>query len=151
MDGVDVLERETPQQTEIDPRKFRDPDTTVDGANRASVALTQLETLWFNTGTLCNITCVHCYIESSPRNDRLAYLTADDVVPFLNEIESLKLGTREIGLTGGEPFMNPSILAILEAVLERGFDLLVLTNAMQPLMREKNKSGLLKKQRTSGL
>ena len=29
----------------------------------AHVALKQLDTLWFNTGTLCNITCRNCYIE----------------------------------------------------------------------------------------
>src|ERR1700745_868303 len=62
-----------------DPRKFRDPERTATGARRASVALRRLQTLWFNTGTLCNITCQNCYIESSPRNDLLLYLTRDEV------------------------------------------------------------------------
>jgi uncharacterized Fe-S cluster-containing radical SAM superfamily protein len=116
------------------PRKFDDPRTTLDGKTRATVALTQLETLWFNTGTLCNITCVNCYIESSPRNDRLAYLALADVTRYLDEIAELNLATRTIGLTGGEPFMNPDIDAILTTCLERGFDVLVLTNAMRPMM-----------------
>ncbi len=60
--------------------KFRHPDLTATGERRASVAFEALRTLWFNTGTLCNITCAHCYIESSPRNDRLAYLRLDEVV-----------------------------------------------------------------------
>ena len=47
-------------------RKFRDPDITARGERRASVALGALDTLWFNTGTLCNVTCRNCYIESSP-------------------------------------------------------------------------------------
>ena len=59
----------------LNPAKFRDPVTTAAGDRRAWVALRALETLWFNTGTLCNLTCGNCYIESSPRNDRLAYLT----------------------------------------------------------------------------
>ncbi len=42
--------------TAIDKRKFRDPDITADGKRRASVAFTGLETLWFNTGTLCTLT-----------------------------------------------------------------------------------------------
>ena len=46
------------------PAKFKDPDITAKGERRASVALTRLETLWFNTGTLCNIACVNCYIEA---------------------------------------------------------------------------------------
>ncbi len=48
-------------------------------ASAAPRWLRGLETLWFNTGTLCNVTCRNCYIESSPRNDRLAYLTRDEV------------------------------------------------------------------------
>ncbi len=55
--------------------KFADPRLTARGATRATVALTDPQTLWFNTGTLCNITCANCYIESSPSNDRLVYIT----------------------------------------------------------------------------
>lgn len=91
--------------------------------------------LWFNTGTLCNITCATCYIESSPRNDRLAYLTADEVRGYLDEIEALGLGTNEIGFTGGEPFMNREIVPMLDATLASGRACLVLTNAMRPMRR----------------
>ena len=68
----------------LDPAKFRDPLTTAKGETRATVALRALETLWFNTGTLCNLTCRNCYIESSPRNDRLSYLTREDVRAYLD-------------------------------------------------------------------
>lgn len=119
----------------LSPDKFRDPTWTAQGDRRATVALEQLDTLWFNTGTLCNLTCAHCYIESSPRNDRLAWITAEEVHAYLDEIATLQLGTREIGLTGGEPFMNPEIEGILEAILARGFRALVLTNAMRPMRR----------------
>ncbi len=130
------MNAELPLSSRIaDPTTFQNPDRTVTGEPRASVGLTRLETLWFNTGTLCNITCVNCYIESSPTNDRLAYLTLDDVRPYLDEIKTQKLATREIGFTGGEPFLNPSFPDILELTLERGFNVLVLTNAMQPMQR----------------
>src|SRR5262249_5879286 len=89
----------------------------------------------FNTGTLCNLTCRNCYIESSPRNDRLAYLSAAEVREYLDEIERDGLGTEEIGFTGGEPFMNPEFPAMLEESLGRGFQVLVLTNAMRPMMK----------------
>ncbi len=115
--------------------KFRDPFVTAKGEARAAVALRALETLWFNTGTLCNLTCRNCYIESSPRNDRLAYLTLADVTTYLDEIAANRLPTKLIGFTGGEPFMNPAIVAMLDAVLARGFDALVLTNAMLPLRK----------------
>jgi uncharacterized Fe-S cluster-containing radical SAM superfamily protein len=119
----------------LDPRKFRDPERTADGAARASVALDRLRTLWFNTGTLCNLTCASCYIESSPRNDRLVYIGLADVRPYLDEIRRDSWPTEEIGLTGGEPFMNPEIVPIVEEALARGFRTLVLTNAMRPMMR----------------
>ncbi|MEM7423754.1 MAG: radical SAM protein [Pseudomonadota bacterium] len=115
--------------------KFSDPELTIDGKPRATVALNSLETLWFNTGTLCNIQCANCYILSSPKNDDLVYLTLEDVVGYLDEISDLGLATREIGFTGGEPFMNPNMCAMAGAALERGLDVLILTNAMRPMMR----------------
>ena len=121
----------------LDPRKFRDPAFTISGEPRASVALQRLKTLWFNTGTLCNITCRHCYIESSPRNDRLIYLKRSEVADYLDEIERGGWDTQEIGFTGGEPFMNPQFLGMLEDSLARGYDVLVLTNAMRPMQRRK--------------
>ena len=115
--------------------KFCDPQRTADGKRRARVALTGLRTLWFNTGTLCNLACVNCYIESTPRNDRLVYLRAAEVAAFLDEAETMALGVEEIGFTGGEPFMNPDLLDMLDSSLARGCTVLVLTNAMRPMMK----------------
>jgi len=120
----------------LDPIKFRDPLITAKGETRAQVALTALETLWINTGTLCNITCANCYIESSPRNDALAYISAAEVAAYLDEAEASHLPLRDVGFTGGEPFMNPEFLAMLEDTLRRGFRALVLTNAMKPMMNQ---------------
>ena len=119
----------------LDPRKFQDPFVTAKGEKRAQVKLRALETLWFNTGTLCNLTCQHCYIESSPKNDRLVYLTAAEVAEYLDEIDTDALPTSLIGFTGGEPFMNPELPAMLEDVLSRGLAALVLTNAMKPMAK----------------
>lgn len=126
----------------LDPKKFRDPNLTAKGEPRAYVALESLKTLWFNTGTLCNIACTHCYIESDPTNDRLAFLGLDDVRKFLDEIKVTRLPTAEIGFTGGEPFMNPEIIPMLALALTRGFSVLVLTNAMRPMMRPRVQKGL---------
>lgn len=119
----------------LSPEKFGDPVWTLDGSPRARVALTSLQTLWFNTGTLCNIACANCYIESSPTNDALAYLTREDARAYLDEIASLELGTTEIGFTGGEPFMNPDILDMVADALEASHRVLLLTNAMRPMLR----------------
>ncbi len=123
--------------------KFEDPDWTAAGERRAAVPFIGLETLWINTGTLCNITCRNCYIESSPKNDRLAYITAAEVAAYLDEITDQRLPTREIGFTGGEPFLNPDILAMVGDALGRELQVLVLTNAMRPMQRPRIKEGLL--------
>jgi uncharacterized Fe-S cluster-containing radical SAM superfamily protein len=128
--------------SELDPRKFKDPLVTAKGDTRASVALTNPETLWFNTGTLCNIECVSCYIESSPKNDRLVYLKTAEVVDFLDQLEDRNWSVREIGFTGGEPFMNPDMIEMAEASLARGYQVLILTNAMRPMMRKSVRAGL---------
>ncbi|MEQ1615499.1 MAG: radical SAM protein [Hyphomicrobiaceae bacterium] len=129
---------DTPQ-----PSKFRDPDRTAKGDARASVPLARLDTLWINTGTLCNITCQNCYIESSPLNDRLAYISATECAAYLDEIAALGLPTGVIGFTGGEPFLNPQMLAMATDALARGHKVLILTNGMQPMQRPKIKQGLL--------
>ena len=130
--GVDRASR-----PRLSDEKFRDPSVTAAGERRAHVELEELRTLWINTGTLCNITCRNCYIESSPKNDRLAYITASEVAAYLDEIAEHRLATEEIGFTGGEPFMNPDIIAIMEDCLTRGFKVLVLTNGMRPMQRHK--------------
>ena len=117
----------------LDPAKFRDPLVTAKGEPRAFVDLERLDTLWINTGTLCNLACKTCYIESSPTNDALVYLTLAEVDSYLDEAEGM--GTREIGFTGGEPFMNRDMVGMLRSALGRGFEVLVLTNAMRPMRR----------------
>ena len=106
---------------------------TAKGDPRAHVMLERLETLWINTGTLCNLACKSCYIESSPTNDALVYLSLAEADAYFDEAE--RLGTREIGFTGGEPFMNREMIPMLRSALRRGFEVLVLTNAMRPMRR----------------
>jgi len=119
----------------MEAQKFEDMYTTAKGEQRAHVKLQELKTLWFNTGTLCNLACDNCYIESSPTNDRLSYLTKNDVKPYLDEIKNDQLDTELIGITGGEPFLNPSIISIIELSLSYGFEVLILTNANRVIKR----------------
>jgi sulfatase maturation enzyme AslB (radical SAM superfamily) len=123
--------------------KFEHPQITAKGEVRASVRLKNPQTLWFNTGTLCNITCASCYIKSSPTNDSLVYMTADEVKSYLGQINDRAWPVREIGFTGGEPFMNPEMIAMARISLEAGYEVLILTNAMRPMMRKQVLDGLL--------
>jgi uncharacterized Fe-S cluster-containing radical SAM superfamily protein len=117
--------------------KFADPDMTAAGERRASVPLVSLRTLWFNTGTLCNLTCHNCYIESSPKNDRLVYLSRAEVRTFLDEARINHPELQEIGFTGGEPFMNRDLIGMLEDALASQCEVLVLTNGMRPMQHAK--------------
>lgn len=135
---------------QLSTEKFVDPQITATGEPRAHVALRNVQTLWFNTGTLCNIECENCYILSSPTNDALVYLTAEDVTTYLDQLEDRNWGAQEIGFTGGEPFMNPHMIDMTRCALERGYDVLILTNAMQPMMRKRVQAGLLDLHATYG-
>jgi len=90
------------------------------------VGLQQLDNLWFQlTGTLCNLACTHCFISCSPSNHAFEFLKFEDVLSALDE--SRRLGVKEYYFTGGEPFMHPRILEILQKTLEIG-PATVLTN-----------------------
>ena len=117
-------------------KKFKNKYITDNGRKRAFVNFTSLKTLWFNTGTLCNLSCKGCYIESSPLNDNLLYLTIKDVQNYLNEIKNNNISCNKIGITGGEPFMNKDIIEIIELCLKENYEVLVLTNAMQPMQNK---------------
>jgi len=127
----------------LDPEKFKDPRITAKGEKRAQVFFKKLDTLWFNTGSQCNIECANCYIKSSPTADHFIYLTPEDMAPYLDEIDEMYKEPIEIAFTGGEPYLNPHALKLSEMALERGHNLLVLTNAMKPMMRPRVQAGLL--------
>jgi MoaA/NifB/PqqE/SkfB family radical SAM enzyme len=93
-----------------------------------------LDTLWFQVaGTLCNLKCTHCFISCSPTNHSHGMLTLEQVRERL--AEAAKLGVQEYYFTGGEPFLNPEMLPILEAALAQG-PASVLTNGL-PLTPER--------------
>lgn len=92
------------------------------------VPLASLDTLWFQVaGTLCNIACTHCFISCSPKNHSHEMMSLADVEARLAEARAI--GVREYYFTGGEPFMNRDLMAILEVTLRQG-PATVLTNGM---------------------
>src|SRR5919109_1295387 len=90
------------------------------------VGLAHLDQLWFQVaGTVCNLTCHHCFISCSPHNHRFGMLTLEAVRAALEE--SVRLGVKEYYFTGGEPFLNRDMVPILELTLRYG-PATVLTN-----------------------
>jgi sulfatase maturation enzyme AslB (radical SAM superfamily) len=125
--------------------KFKDQRTTAKGEERGYIDFKGFKNLWFNTGTLCNLECTNCYIESSPKNDKLTYITKENVLPYLEELKDLKTQVDTIGFTGGEPFLNPHMLEILETVCKFGLKSLVLTNGVNVIKRVSDKLLILQK------
>lgn len=92
------------------------------------VALSSLDVLWFQVaGTVCNLACSHCFISCSPTNRTHEMMTLAEVERHL--ADAVRLGVKEYYFTGGEPFLNPEMEAILEAALGFG-PATVLTNAL---------------------
>lgn len=91
------------------------------------VALSALDDLWFQvSGTLCNLTCAHCFISCSPTNHAFELMDLGAMKRLLEESKSF--GVKEYYFTGGEPFIHPHMVEVLEATLEVG-PATVLTNA----------------------
>lgn len=90
------------------------------------VRLSHLDQLWFQvSGTLCNLTCRHCFISCSPKNDSFGYLAFAQIKRCL--ADSVELGVKEYYFTGGEPFMHRQMTEILIETLRYG-PATVLTN-----------------------
>ena len=99
-----------------------------DGSSPPRVELASLDTLWFQVGgTLCNLACTHCFVSCSPTNHTHEMMTLDEILPYLEE--GAGLGVKEYYFTGGEPFLNREMEAILAKTLEYG-PASVLTNGL---------------------
>jgi hypothetical protein len=70
-----------------------------------------------------------------------AIVVTENIARYIEEgdapFEAALKGARQIGFTGGKPFMNPDIIGMLEDALTSGFEVLVLTNAMAPLRHKR--------------
>ncbi|HVS02161.1 MAG TPA: radical SAM protein [Thermoanaerobaculia bacterium] len=105
-----------------------EPAAARPAAGVPSAPLRSLDTLWFQVaGTLCNLACTHCFVSCSPTNHTHEMMTLEQVLAYLDE--GAALGVKECYFTGGEPFLNPQMEAILAAALRYG-PATVLTNGI---------------------
>jgi sulfatase maturation enzyme AslB (radical SAM superfamily) len=115
------------RESRDDPAWLFDPQ----GNPRGYIQPKHLRELWFHTGTVCNLSCSFCFEGSKPGDNRLNPITQADVEPFVQE--ALALGTEQFSFTGGEPFVIPEMVSILDYALDYN-PCLVLTNATEPLL-----------------
>ena len=113
--------------------KTKDPGwlLTPGGQPRGYIESVALTELWFHTGTNCNLSCPFCFEGSKPGDNRIQFITLEDAKPFIDE--ALELGVAKFSFTGGEPFVNPHFMEILDSALEHR-PCFVLTNGTEPLL-----------------
>jgi sulfatase maturation enzyme AslB (radical SAM superfamily) len=97
---------------------MREPLTVVEtrAPQPPLVPFVRLTTLWIQiTGTWCNLVCTHCINASGPRDPWLKPLDATTARLAISDADAL--GVKEIYFTGGEPFLHPEMLSLLEEAL----------------------------------
>jgi pyruvate-formate lyase-activating enzyme/diadenosine tetraphosphatase ApaH/serine/threonine PP2A family protein phosphatase len=82
--------------------------------------------LWVYSNFHCNLACDYCVVASSP-SARRRELPAQRFRALVDE--ALREGFEELYLTGGEPFVHPDIVELVEYASDR-MTTVVLTNAM---------------------
>jgi pyruvate-formate lyase-activating enzyme/predicted phosphodiesterase len=82
--------------------------------------------LWVYSNFHCNLACGYCVVASSPAARRRE-LSAERFAALVDE--AVAEGFEELYLTGGEPFVHPRIVEMIEYACER-MTTVVLTNAM---------------------
>ncbi len=104
---------------------------TDDGQSRGYIQPQIIKELWFHTGTNCNLRCPFCLEGSMPGDNRINFIEFNDAKPLIDE--ALNFGVEKFSFTGGEPFVNPDFVSILDYALTHR-PCMVLTNATEPLM-----------------
>lgn len=84
----------------------------------------RITTVQVNVGLVCNITCEHCHVSSSPRRkEEMSWETMEHVLRVVREA-----GAGVIDITGGAPEMNPNFRRLASTAIKMGIKVMVRTN-----------------------
>ncbi|MCP4655714.1 MAG: radical SAM protein [bacterium] len=76
----------------------------------------------------CNLTCAHCWVQSSPHVDTSDDLSTREAMRVIEQMVELNAGT--CILTGGEALIRRDTLEIMEALGESGIAMVLETNGL---------------------
>lgn len=79
----------------------------------------KLEFLWLELTYRCNLSCVHCYSDSSPMVSIVNDLADRENIGILEC--AAELGCRRIQFIGGEPTLVQSLPDLIDLARARGF------------------------------
>lgn len=89
-----------------------------------------VEFLWLELTEQCNLECIHCYADSSPRIPTHGHLSTVDYKRVIEEAK--ELGCRQLQFIGGEPTIYRDVQELLDYSSRIGFDFIeIYTNAVR--------------------
>ena len=83
---------------------------------------------YFDFSYLCNLECIHCITNSSPRVDTKNELPYERVISIMNELADV--GVLELGVGGGEPMCHSKIISFLKHAQQRRLNVIMTTNGL---------------------
>src|SRR6266851_4169798 len=87
-----------------------------------------LDFLWLELTSVCNLECVHCYAESGPYVRKGDDLSPERYAELI--IEAAALGCEKVQFIGGEPTLHPALPRLIELASHEGYSFIeVYTNA----------------------
>src|SRR5579871_4711198 len=90
--------------------------------------LDSLSFLWLEITEKCNLTCVHCYADSSPFLPLEGNMQYDDWARVIED--GWTLGCRSVQFIGGEPTLHPYLKDFIRLASDVGYSFIeVFTNA----------------------
>jgi len=99
----------------------------LDPNNRASTDTGVLDFLWMELTNRCNLTCAHCYAQSSPHSKDINPLSLTEQISVL--VEGRDLGCKNVQFIGGEPTLNKNLHLLVSKARLLGYDVVeVFTN-----------------------
>jgi len=104
-------------------------------------SLRSLDFLWLELTEKCNLNCIHCYADSSPRIPLNNNMVEDDWKKIM--LEGYNAGCRKIQFIGGEPTISPYLPELIKYSFELGYEFIELfTNGIH--FTDKIKEALIK-------
>jgi MoaA/NifB/PqqE/SkfB family radical SAM enzyme len=104
------------------------PERQLAGRREEShAAAPKLEFLWIELTAQCNLECIHCYCNSSPRATTPSSLSLLQRKLLIDS--AAKLGCRQIQFIGGEPTLSKDLVSLVGHAHSRDVAVEVFTNA----------------------
>ena len=96
--------------------------------------LRQLENVFFNMTSACNLHCIYCYAATRIEHGRIT-LSIEDYTRIIEDLIKTHF-SGQITFTGGEPLLSPCTIPVAEYAKSKGLKTFLLTNAT--LINEEN-------------